>query len=300
MRASGIHSRMSKIKPPMSGQELVAALRAGDTRLRVVDARFELSDPAFGKAAYAAGHVPGAVHLDLDDDLSGPKGVHGGRHPLPDLEELATKLGALGIGDEHSVVVYDHAGGMYAGRAVWLLRFAGHDDVRLLDGGLDAYLAAGGVLTTAEPGHARAAFSVMPRPEMVVDAEQVAAAIGSDDVVLLDARAPERYRGETEPLDPKAGHIPGALNRFFAANLQDGRFLTATELRKHLDLPAGVADGSKTVIAYCGSGVTGAHLVLALELAGYPGAKLYAGSWSDWSSRDLPVAVGAEGQGSGG
>ncbi len=291
---------MSTIQPLISGEELVAALEAADPRLRVVDARFELSDPAFGRAAYAAGHVPGAVHLDLDRDLSGPKGVHGGRHPLPDLGDLADKLGALGIGDEHSVVVYDHAGGMYAGRVVWLLRFAGHDDVRLLDGGLGAYLAAGGSLTTASPAHARAAFSVTPRPEMVVDAEAVAAAIGSDDVVLLDARAPERYRGDTEPLDPKAGHIPGALNRFFAANLRDGRFFTAAELRERLDLPTGVADRAKTVIAYCGSGVTGAHLVLALELAGYPGAKLYAGSWSDWSTRDLPVAVGEEGPGAGG
>ncbi len=285
---------MPTTKLLMSGEELAAALKAGDPRLRIVDARFELSDPAFGRQAYAAGHVPGAIHLDLDHDLAGPKGVHGGRHPLPDMEAFAAKLGAAGIGDEHLVVVYDHAGGMYAGRAVWLLRFAGHEDVRLLDGGLNAYQAAGGELTTVEPRYAPATLTVRLRPEMVVDADYVKAAIGRDDVVLLDARAPERYRGETEPLDPKAGHIPGALNRFFGANLKDGRFFAADELKERLDLPDGVADGSRTAVAYCGSGVTGAHLVLAMELAGYPGAKLYAGSWSDWSSRDLPVAVGEE------
>lgn len=273
----------------ISAAELVSLLGMPD--LRVVDARFELMDPAFGAAAYAAGHVPGAVHLDLDADLSSKPGRHGGRHPLPDMDAFAAKLGALGVGQENPVVVYDQAGSMYAARAWWLLRYAGHENVRYLDGGLAAYLAAGGKLSTEPAQHPAATFELRLRPGMVVDANYVTARREDPAVVIMDARAGERYRGEVEPLDPKAGHIPGAINRFYQDALQDGLFKDAAELREFV-APAHAAD---EVIAYCGSGVSGAHLVLALEEAGVKGAKLYAGSWSDWSSYDrLPVATGEE------
>ncbi len=281
---------MSSSRNLIGPEELIA--RLDDPELRVVDARFELSDPAYGAAAYAEGHVPGAVHLDLDEDLSAPPGVHGGRHPLPDMTELVSKLSRLGIGQQHEVVVYDQSGTMFAARAWWLLRYAGHDRVRVLDGGLAAYLAAGGPITTAVPKHAPAEFTLLRRPEMLVGMERVRESLGDDRVLLVDARAPERYRGEVEPLDPKAGHIPGAVNRFFQDSLEGGRFRSAEELAKALE-PARDAD---EVIVYCGSGVSGAHLVLAMEEAGYEGAKLYAGSWSDWSSYDeLPVATADEG-----
>ena len=273
----------------ISAAELVSLLGAPD--LRVVDARFELMDPAYGAAAYAAGHVPGAVHLDLDADLSSQPARHGGRHPLPAMDVFAAKLGALGLSQETPVVVYDQSGAMYAARAWWLLRYAGHENVRYLDGGLAAYLAAGGELSTEPARHPEATFELRLRPDMVVDAEHVSARRQDPDVVIMDARAGERYRGEVEPLDPKAGHIPGAINRFYQDALRDGHFKDASELREFL----APAHAASEVIAYCGSGVSGAHLVLALAEAGVKGAKLYAGSWSDWSSYDqLPVATGEE------
>lgn len=271
----------------ITAEELLAQL--ADPNLRVVDARFELMEPAFGAEAYAAGHVPGAVYLDLDKDLSSAPARHGGRHPLPDMSEFAAKLAERGIGREHAVVVHDQTGAMYAARAWWLLKYAGHQNVRFLDGGLAAYLEAGGRLTAELPSHAPATFELDLQHEMVVDAEQVRSAGADPGTVIMDARAGERYRGEVEPLDPKAGHIPGAINRFYQDALEDGRFRRAEELAEFV-APAHEAD---QVIAYCGSGVSGAHLVLALEEAGVRGAKLYAGSWSDWSSYDhLPVATG--------
>jgi len=276
----------------ISAEEFLDRLAAPGTAadLRVIDARFELSDPSYGKAAYSRGTVPGAVHLDLDEDMASAVRRHGGRHPLPDMGEFAAKLGALGVGDRHEIVVFDDSGSMYAARAWWLLRYAGKDQVRFLDGGLDAYLAAGGPLSTDPPAHAPAKFTLRLRPGMVVDADFLAGALSLEGLLLLDARAPERYRGEVEPLDPKAGHIPGAIDRHYLDNLKGGRFAEPASLHGRL-APAAAAE---TVVAYCGSGVSAAHLILALELAGYPGAKLYAGSWSDWASRDLPVAVGDE------
>lgn len=272
----------------IDAQELIE--RLGDADLRVIDARFELSDPAYGAAQYALGHIPGAVHLDLDRDMSAIPGRHGGRHPLPDMHAFVRKLGAYGIGPRHQVVVHDQNGGMYAARAWWLLRYAGHPNVRFLDGGLAAYLAAGGRLETTAARHAATDFPLRLQRDMVASVQHVRDVMGDPDVLLVDARAGERYRGEVEPLDPKAGHIPGAINRFYQDSLTpDGKFRPPGELASLLALP----DGKKEVIAYCGSGVSGAHLVLALEQAGVTGAKLYAGSWSDWSSfDDLPVATG--------
>lgn len=274
----------------VSPEELARLLAGPGPAPRLVDARFQLMDPAYGEAAYARGTLPGAVHLDLDKHLAGPVGRHGGRHPLPDMEGFAARLGAMGIGNDDPVVVFDDGGDMYAARAWWLLRYAGLTDVRFLDGGLNAYLAGGGQLVPPGPPPAPRPFKLSLRPDMVVDVGFVKGALGSSDVLIVDARAPERYRGETEPLDPKAGHIPGAVNLHYAADMLNGRFAPAATLRERL----AVAATRETVVAYCGSGVSGAHLVLALELAGYPGAKLYAGSWSDWSSYDLPVATGDE------
>lgn len=279
----------------MNGSNLISAAEflelLGRPNLRVVDARFELLDPAFGLQEYAAGHVPGAVHLDLDADLSSAPARHGGRHPLPDMAAFARRLGELGISRKNEVVVYDQSGAMYAARAWWLLRYAGHHNVRYLDGGLAAYLEAGGELTNEPTQNESTTFELHLQPRMVVDADYVRTAASDSAALVLDARAGERYRGEIEPLDPKAGHIPGAVNRYYQDALQNGRFKDAAGLRAFL-APALEAG---EVIAYCGSGVSAAHLLLALEEAGVRDARLYAGSWSDWSSYDhLPVATGEE------
>lgn len=265
--------------------------RLGDADLRIIDARFDIAEPAAGHAAYRAGHVPGAIYFGLDHDLSGPASRHGGRHPLPDMERFARTLAERGIGDRHQVVVLDQSGTMYAARAWWLLRYAGHDAVRFLDGGMAAYLAAGGEVVTSEVRHPPATFTLRLRPEMAVDVAHVAARIGDPATLMIDARTPERYRGEVEPFGPIAGHVPGARNLYYQDTMGATGFRPPSELRRVLAM----ARGKDEVVTYCGSGVSGAHLVLALEEAGFPGAKLYVGSWSDWSSYDdLPVATGDE------
>lgn len=272
----------------ISAAELLEVLN--DPDLRVIDARFELTDPTVGAAEYARGRIPGAVHLDLNEDMSSQVGSHGGRHPLPDMVEFAARLGQLGISRQNPVVVYDQSGAMYAARAWWLLRHAGHDNVRFLDGGLAAYLAVGGQLSQQPSSYPPTDFELRLRPEMVVTVDDVKESLGSENVALLDARAGERFRGEVEPLDPKAGHIPGALNRFYLDAQEDGLFKSREQLVEFF----GPVLGKPHIVAYCGSGVSGAHLLLALEQAGVKGAKLYAGSWSDWSSyEDLPVETGA-------
>jgi thiosulfate/3-mercaptopyruvate sulfurtransferase len=271
----------------IDAESLIA--RLDDPDLRVIDARFELTEPEAGRAAYQEGHVPGAVYFDLDRDLSSPVRQHGGRHPLPDMRRFAAILRERGIGDRHEVVVVDQSGTMYAARAWWLLRYAGHDAVRFLGGGMQAYGVAGGPLTTALPAHPPAHFTLRLRQDMVVDAADVRAHLGDPDRLVLDARAPERFRGEVEPLDPKAGHVPGARNVHYQDTMGSNGFRPPRELRKMFAL----AEGKREVVAYCGSGVSAAHLLLAMEEAGMPGAKLYAGSWSDWSSYDdLPVETG--------
>ena len=266
--------------------------RLDDPGLRVLDARFELMDPPAGQRMYREGHVPGAVYVDLDEDLAAPAARHGGRHPLPDMDAFARKLGERGVGDEHEVVVYDQGGTMFAARAWWLLRYAGHDRVRVLDGGYRAYLEAGGTVGRGVPRHTPTALSLRLRPEMVVDREQVRGALSDPQWCILDVRSPERFRGAVEPIDPKAGHIPSALNRPYERTLTErGRFAEVRALREQF----AVAAGRSEVVGYCGSGVSAAHAVLAMELAGIRGARLYAGSWSDWCSYDdLPVALGDE------
>ncbi|PZA08892.1 MULTISPECIES: sulfurtransferase [unclassified Meiothermus] len=262
-----------------------------DEKLRIVDVRFSLADPLAGYMAYREGHIPGAVYLNLEADLSAPlrPDRKGGRHPLPAPEAFAKTLSQAGIGNEHWVVAYDDSG-MVAPRLWWMLRWLGHDAVAVLDGGVKAYLEAGGKLEPGIATYPPTTFTPHPRPEMLLDAEAVAGR--SADTVLIDSRAPERYRGEVEPLDPVAGHIPGAINRNWADGLDaSGRFKPAQAQRARFAEVEG-----KDLIVYCGSGVSAAANLLALEVAGIKGARLYAGSWSDWvSDPSRPVAKGEEG-----
>lgn len=277
-------------------QPLIAAAdlleRLGDPGLRVLDARFELLDPGAGRRLYREGHVPGALFADLDEDLAARPGVHGGRHPLPDMTAFVGRLGGRGVGDRHEIVVYDQGGTFFASRAWWMLRYVGHDDVKVLDGGFRAFLEAGGAPERDEPAFPAAPLSFRPRAEMVADHAFVRARLYDPDVAIIDARAPERYRGEIEPLDPKAGHIPSAVNVPYGRTMDEaGRVLPADALRERF---AAVVPG-REVVSYCGSGVSAAHNILALEAAGVVGARLYVGSWSDWCSYDdAPVEIGDE------
>ena len=281
---------------PHSSSPLISAeaLKAALGRVRVFDVRFDLARPDAGEAAWREGHLPGAHYLHLDRDLSAKDGVPalcGGRHPLPTREVFVATAARLGLTPDTPVVLVDAQGGMFAARAWWMLRWIGARDVRVLDGGLAAWRAAGGALEPGEvaPATPGPAWPLGPEPEgLRLTADALAAQLGR--VALLDARAPERYRGDVEPLDPVAGHIPGALNRPFSANLgPDGRFLPPEALRAAFQ---GLA-GARPVVHQCGSGVTACHNLLAMAVAGLPGGALYAGSWSEWC-RDpaRPVAQG--------
>ena len=275
-----------------------AALSAalGDPGLRLVDARFVMLNaaPDAGREAYAASHLRGAVYADLNLDLSDLSKVGEGRHPLPDSDAFARKLGEWGIGPSHQVVVYDAGdGSMAAARLWWLLKLMGHARVAVLDGGLAAWRAQGGRETgeLAAPATV-AAYPSQFDPGQFVDAPGIVARLDADSGWLVDARAAERFRGDVEPIDPVAGHVPGALNRPFGQNLRDGRFKPADELRA--ELSALLRNGSPTdTVLMCGSGVTACHLLLAFEHAGLHGARIYPGSWSGWiADPSHPVARG--------
>jgi thiosulfate/3-mercaptopyruvate sulfurtransferase len=260
-------------------QQVLTLLR-GPRPPVLLDVRWVLGDP-HGHRHYLAGHLPGAVFVDLHAELAAPPSPAAGRHPLPDVAALQASARRWGVRGDTPVVAYDDAGGLAAARAWWLLRWAGLSDVRLLDGGLAAWRSAGLPLETGEvtpePGDVVLAGGAMP----TVDADATAALARTG--VVLDARAGERYRGETEPIDPRAGHVPGAVSAPTAANLgPDGRFLPAAALRARF-AALGV-DGAGPVAVYCGSGVTAAHEIAALALAGFDGAALYPGSWSQWSA----------------
>ncbi|MFC5923113.1 sulfurtransferase [Micromonospora vulcania] len=256
----------------------------------LLDVRWRLTGPP-GHSDYLAGHLPGAVFVDLDTALCGPPGV-GGRHPLPDPGALQAVLRAAGVRAGHPVVVYDGGDGLAASRAWWTLRWAGHHPVRLLHGGYPAWAAAGLAVSTTAPAPALGDVEVRPGDLPVLDAGQAAALAAADDAVLLDVRAAPRYRGEVEPIDPIAGHVPGAANLPAPEYVgPDGRFLAAEVLRERF-AAVGVT-GARAVGAYCGSGVTAAQAVLALHLAGRPDAALYVGSWSNWVADPArPVASG--------
>jgi thiosulfate/3-mercaptopyruvate sulfurtransferase len=272
----------------LTGEILAGHLN--DPEWRIFDCRHQLSDVEYGAHAYADGHLPGAFFLHLDHDLSGPMNGRNGRHPLPDAQLLASKLGAAGVSRKTQVVAYDDDGGMIAARLWWLLRWLGHDRVALLDGGIRQWVKEGRALTSERPNPVPALFEV-ERRDGVVSSDEVLASLDRSDLCLVDARAPDRFRGENETLDPVGGHIPGARNRFFRDNLDaDGCFRPAPELRREfLALLAGV-DAEQSVMQ-CGSGVTACHNLLAMEIAGLHGARLHAGSWSEWCADPLrPVA----------
>lgn len=259
----------------------------------VIDCRFALDDPARGRLAYLDAHLPGALYAHLDDDLSGTV-VPGrtGRHPLPAIEAFTATLTAWGIDDRVQVVAYDDAGGAFAARLWWMLRWLGHDAVAVLDGGWPRWVRAG---YPTESGHAVRAprpFAPRPRASMTVDADAVRRLHHEPSARLLDARAAARYRGEVEPIDPVAGHIPGALSAPYAENLDaEGCFLPPPVLRRRFDALLGDA-APEDVVSYCGSGVTAAHNLLALAHAGLDGARLYPGSWSEWiTDPKRPVAT---------
>jgi thiosulfate/3-mercaptopyruvate sulfurtransferase len=269
------------------------AAHATDPSLRIVDCRFDLGDPDAGAALYRREHLPGAVYAHLDTDLSGPRAPWTGRHPLPDPEALAATFGRLGIGTATQVVGYDDSGGIYAARLWWLLRWLGHEAVAVLDGGLAAWRAAGQALSAASPVPAPQHFVAAPRADAHLGADELAALLARDACLLLDARSAERFEGRVEPLDPRAGHVPGATNHHYARNLgADGRFLPAAALRASFERLLGTR-APTAVVSMCGSGVTACHTLLALEVAGLAGARLYPGSWSEWC-RDpaRPVATG--------
>lgn len=259
--------------------------------LRLFDCRCAAADPEAGVRAYLAGHIPGARHADLDRVLAGPPGMEGGRHPLPDRHALAAWLGAEGVAGDTQIVGYDDAGGAFAARLWWLARWLGHPGVAVLDGGMQAWIDAGGDLARDEqPRPASRDFPVRSPLVETVAAQGVLEIVrGRRPGTLVDARAAARYRGQNEPIDRTAGHIPGAINLPYADNLTStGRFRERPALRARF----GAVGAPAEAVHYCGSGVTACHNILAMEHAGLVGSKLYAGSWSDWiSDRQRPVAV---------
>lgn len=268
-----------------------------DPAFVILDCRGELTDPRAGAAAFAAGHLPGAQHADPDVHLSdkspGKDGSFRGRHPLPSPESFIQTLRHWGVHPHSQVIVYDGHGGMFASRVWWMLRWVGHAHVALLDGGLPAWQAAGGAVTTAVTAKAPGSITLQASLVSTVSANDVLANLDTKQSIVLDARANDRFRGENETIDPVAGHIPGARNRVFKDNLQaDGCFKPAETLRAEF---SALIRSPESTIAQCGSGISACHNLLAMEIAGLPGAALYPGSWSEWSSDpSRPVATGQD------
>jgi thiosulfate/3-mercaptopyruvate sulfurtransferase len=278
--------------------------RLHDPELRIADVRWSLAEAGKGRRDYEAGHIPGAVFVDLDTDLSATSGP--GRHPLPEPAALTDRLGALGFGTRHEIVAYDDAGGTVAARLWWMLDNLGHPRVRVLDGGLGAWIDLGGPLTGDPPSHPPATLELADRWSRVIERDELADRLG--ELALVDVRAPERYRGDVEPVDPVAGHIPGAVNIPAAQSLAaDGGFLPPGTLRtlfEVLEASGGTAAGGlqgpgdagtdRPAVMSCGSGVNACHGALAMRIAGLPDPLLYPGSYSDWSRSGMPVATGNE------
>jgi thiosulfate/3-mercaptopyruvate sulfurtransferase len=261
-----------------------AAALQGDSARHLLDCRYDLRDPCAGAKAFADGHIPGAQYLHMEHDLSGTKNGSNGRHPLPDPQIFALRLGSLGLTPDTPVAIYDDAGGMFAARLWWMLNWIGHrGDVAVLDGGLQAWTAAGFPLSQQPQSFPAQAYPLLSTGA-VVGVRDVLGFLGASSHYLLDARSEERFRGEGEALDPVGGHIPGARNRFFRHNLRDdGYFKSAQELGAEFQAQLGELDPA-AVVHSCGSGITACHNLLAMEIAGLKGSRLYAGSWSEWSS----------------
>ena len=298
---------MTTTYPTLIAAQELEALRSRGAPLMLFDCSFDLMDPASGEAQYREAHIPDAVYVNLDVALSDPglveaDGTHhphpdaasGGRHPLPSREKFAIWLSSVGFANDMQAVVYDRNNANYCGRLWWMLKWAGHDAVAVLDGGLQAWQAAGGTVTDREePAHFQSNFELGPQLRRLASTADVETGLGSAAQTLIDARAAPRFRGEVEPLDPVAGHIPGALNRPFGLNIgADGRFKPAAQLRSEFEQLLAGRDPAG-VVHHCGSGVSAVPNVIAMEVAGLGPTALYAGSWSEWC-RDpkRPVAKG--------
>lgn len=276
-------------KTLINTQSLVA--RLGQKDQIIFDCRFNLADPSAGEQAYQAGHIPSAFYLHLDDDLSSPIQADTGRHPLPDIKNFANKLAAYGLNRNTQVFVYDDNSGAFAGRTWWLFRWLGHEAVAVLDGGLTAWIAAGGALeqTQAQKPKHLGNFQAQIQADYFLT---TAALSQPHPYQLIDARSAERFRGELEPIDPLAGHIPGALNRPLTDNLSNGQFKSPETLKQEWEAKL-AGKSAREIVHMCGSGVSACHNLLAMEIAGLSGSRLYVGSWSEWI-RDpkRPIATG--------
>jgi thiosulfate/3-mercaptopyruvate sulfurtransferase len=269
------------------------ATHLDDPSFVIIDARHDLMQAdSWGETQYAAGHISGARFVHMDRDLSGPKTGKNGRHPLPSPEAAAALFGRLGIDASKQVVAYDQGGGMYAPRVWWMLRWLGHDKVAVLDGGIAKWVRERRALTNASPDPQPMTFAIR-RVEPTLAAADVLASLGDRALMLVDARGAERFRGEVEPIDPVAGHIPGAVNRPYTQNVeQDGTFKSAARLRSEFETIVGNTPAAR-IVNLCGSGVSACHNMLAMEIAGLRGSRLYPGSWSEWcADTSRPVARG--------
>ncbi len=263
--------------------------RMDDPQLRIADVRWWLADPPRGRRDYDTGHIRSAVFVDLDTDLVASEGP--GRHPLPEPVAFLRRMEALGFDASSRIVAYDDAGGTVAARLWWMLDDLGHHGVQVLDGGIQAWVAAGGPLTATVPTPMPGRLGLRERWSRTIDRAALIERLGS--IAIVDARARERYRGDIEPIDPVAGHIPTALSRPTTGNIgPDGRLLPAEELRARFEALGGFEAGGEDVVVACGSGVNACHNALAMRVAGLPGPLLYPGSYSDWSSSGLPIATG--------
>jgi thiosulfate/3-mercaptopyruvate sulfurtransferase len=261
---------------------------------RVFDCRHDLMKHELGEQQYREGHIPGALFAHLDRDLSAPKTGRNGRHPLPDPQAFIAWLGTQGLKPSDQVVCYDGGSGAMAARLWWMLRWVGHSRVAVLDGGWQAWVKSGKPVTVEQPIVTATTFNGRTQPRTAADSAEILTHLQDRKALVLDARAGDRYRGENETLDPVAGHIPGALNRFFRMNLaEDGHFKPAVKLKQEFGTMLN-GHAPEAIIHQCGSGVTACHNLLAMEVAGLPGSRLYPGSWSEWvSDRRRPVATGA-------
>ncbi|MBA4536145.1 sulfurtransferase [Bacillus aquiflavi] len=255
-----------------------------DPKIKIADCRFNLANPDEGRQAYDNGHIPRAVYFHLEEDLSGPVKEHGGRHPLPELEQLKKKLEAAGITNQTTVIVYDDGAGAFASRFWWLLTYMGHTKVYILNGGFCAWKEAGYVLTEEIPKAEQASFTINIVPNMLASYQEVKDIVSTEqsETVLIDSRERNRFLGIEEPIDKKAGHIPGAINKFWLDGFENGFFKCKSEQEKRFQN----IDKQKPIVVYCGSGVTATPNFIALKLAGFQNVKLYAGSFSDWISYD--------------